>query len=89
MGAGFRSVERLRFLASDESGSRGGAEFGEQGQWCGATFDGAGFHAIRTVGDAMRVAVENSQRDQTFAGADADQRRDGRENSGLACWPTI
>ena len=32
IGVGLRGVERLRFLTSDESGSRGGAEFGEQGQ---------------------------------------------------------
>ena len=28
---------RARCLASEESSTRGDAEFGEQGQWCGAT----------------------------------------------------
>ena len=44
---------RAHFLASEESSTRGDAEFSEQGQWCGVTFDGAGFHAIRTFSDAM------------------------------------
>ena len=43
----------LRFLAGDESGFGRGARFGEQGQWGGAAFDRARFHAIRAVADAM------------------------------------
>ena len=54
---------RLRFRARDESGSGDVAEFCEQGQWCGSAFDRAGFDTIRAMADAMRVAVEDSQRD--------------------------
>ena len=66
----FTSIWGLCFRRGEPSGFCGGSEFGEQGQWCGATFHRAGFDAVGAVGHAVRVAVEDSQRDQAFAGAE-------------------
>ena len=73
----------LRILAGDESGFGGGAGFGEQGQWVGAAFDRARFHAIRAVADAMRVAVQDPQRGEAFASVNAVQRRRGGEQPSV------
>ena len=67
----------LRGLAGGQAVSGGGAEFGQQCQRGGATFDRAGFDAVGALAHAVAPAVEDSQRDQAFAGADRDQRRDG------------
>ena len=61
----------LRFGACDQAGFGGRAEFRERGR--------AAFDAVGAMGHAVRVAVEEAERDQAFAGADRDLRRDGRQ----------
>ena len=73
-------ADRLRFRGGDEFGSGCFAEFSEQCDRGGPALDGSGFDAIRAIGDAVCVTVQDSQHDETFAGADRDHRWDGRED---------
>ena len=62
----------LRFGTCDQAGFGGRAEFRERGR--------AAFDAVGAMCHTVRVAVDEAQRDQAFADADRDLRRDGRQH---------
>ena len=79
-GAGVRDAIRLCFRAGDGFGAGDFAKFREQRDGVGTAFDGPRLDSIRAVGDAVGMAVEDSQRDEAFAMADRDQRWGGGEH---------